>query len=80
MMEFSQAKHQFINDIQVVEGYAGFTEKQGKNFHVRILWKDKKTLDSFMESQLYRVFHGAILTLSKINTIHIINNPSKTYA
>mgnify|MGYP002639835565 CR=1 FL=1 len=71
MVEFNQSKIYFIEGIQKFVGYMGFTEKQGNTFQILISWKDRKSLDLFLESDLYRIFHGAIITLSKRNSIKI---------
>jgi len=67
MLEFNQSKMTFINDLQTLVGYVGFTELPGKSFDIKISWENKKSLDSFMKSELYKVFRGAVITLSKNN-------------
>ncbi len=78
IVEFNQSKINFIDGIQKFAGYIGFTEKQGKLFQIMISWKDRKSLDIFLKSDLYRIFHGAIITLSKRNSIKISKDIKNT--
>lgn len=68
LQEFNQSKLSFINSLQKFTGYIGFTEKPGQNFHIQINWKNRESLDEFINTEQYRVFHGAIITLSKTNS------------
>ena len=72
LLEFNQSKMLFIKNLQNSDGYIGFTEKQGDSFHMKISWKSRKVLDLFMRSEYYRVFNGAIITLSQTNDVNIV--------
>ena len=69
--EFNQSKMVFIENLQNTEGYLGFTEKPGDAFQMKISWKSRRLLDKFIKSEHYRVFRGAIITLSHTNSIEI---------
>ena len=69
--EFNQSKMAFIEKLQNTEGYLGFTEKPGDTFQIKISWKSKRLLDKFIKSEQYRIFRGAIITLSHTNGIGI---------
>ena len=71
LLEFNQSKLIFIDHLQNFEGYVGFKEKAGKNFIMQIDWESRKTMNAFLDSEDYRFFHGAIITLSKSNSIKI---------
>lgn len=72
--EFNQSKISFIENIQKMEGYSGFKEKPGSMFKMKIGWENMKLLKHFMETEEYKFFHGAIVTLSKSNSIEIIRS------
>lgn len=72
MLEFSQAKMIFIENLQHIDGSLGFTEKPGDKFQMKITWTTRKLLDKFMKSEEYRIFHGAIVTLSEANSTQIL--------
>lgn len=74
LFEFNQSKMVFINNLQKTDGYNGFTEKPGNKFQMKICWNSRKCLDAFMKSELYCVFHGAVITLSQSNRIQILNS------
>ena len=71
MMEFNQSKMNFVENLQNAEGYLEFTEKHGNEFQIKISWKSRKVLDIFMKSEHYRIFNGAIITLSNTNSTRI---------
>ena len=71
MFEFDQSKIVFIGHLQSAEGYIDFTEKTGNKFQIKIAWRSKKFIDAFMRSEFYRVFHGAVITLSQSYNIQI---------
>lgn len=73
LFEFNQSKMVFINNLQKTEGYTGFTEKPGNKFQIKIYWNSRKSLDAFMKSELYCIFHGAVITLSQWNSTQILN-------
>jgi quinol monooxygenase YgiN len=77
LLEFNQSKMAFIENLQNTEGYLGFTEKQGNEFQIKILWKNRKALDIFMKSEHYRIFNGAIITLSETNSTRIFKENLK---
>lgn len=77
MVEFNQTKIIFIDKLQEAEGYLGFTEKQGNVFKMKISWQTRKALNIFMKSEFYRVFNGAIITLSKENNTRIFKENKK---
>ena len=69
--EFNQSKISFFGNLQNIEGYMGFTEKQGDTFQLQISWDNQESYDTFIISEHYRVFRGAITTLSRANSIRI---------
>ena len=73
LVEFNQSKMDFINNLQNAEGYLGFTENQGNKFQIKISWKSRKALDTFMKSEHYRIFNGAIITLSETHRTRTFN-------
>ena len=79
LMEFNQSKMNFVDNLQNAEGYLGFTEKQGKEFQIKISWKNRKALDIFMKSEHYRIFNGAIITLSETNSTRIFKENLKQF-
>lgn len=74
MFEFNQTKRTFIDQIQKVDGYNGFTEKPGRKFQMKITMKSKKALNALMKSESYKVFHGALITLSLIHNSTILTH------
>lgn len=74
LVEFNQSKHSFINELQQVDGYSGFTEKPGNPFLIKIMWKDRTSLNKFIKSEFYHVFNGALITLSKSESTQILIN------
>jgi hypothetical protein len=74
MLEFNQSKLIFINRLQNFDGYAGFREKAGNKFVMQIDWESRKTMNAFLNSEDYRFFHGAIITLSKNHKTHLIDD------
>ena len=72
MLEFNQSKLLFIDRLQNFEGYAGFKEKAGDKFVMRIDWESRKNMNAFLDSEDYRFFHGAIITLSENHKTHLI--------
>ena len=77
LLEFNQSKMAFIENFQNTEGYLGFTEKPGDTFQMKISWNSRKSLDKFIKSEYYRIFRGAIITLSETNSIRISNKSNK---
>ena len=73
LIEFNQSKMVFINNLQKSDGYNGFTEKPGNKFQMKIYWDSRKSLDAFMKSELYGIFHGALIALSQQNSAQILN-------
>ncbi|MCD6597335.1 MAG: hypothetical protein J7L04_06595 [Bacteroidales bacterium] len=76
-LEFYQTVLSFINDIQDTNGYLCFTQKNGTDFNIKISWKNQNCLDSFLKSNQYKAFHGAIITLSTKNNIDIVSGNLK---
>ena len=72
--EFNQSKLIFIDRLQHFEGYVGFREKAGHKFVMQIDWESRKTMNAFLDSEDYRFFHGAIITLSENYQTHLIDN------
>jgi hypothetical protein len=64
-LEFSQSKLVFLEELQGIDGYLGYTENPGTNFHLSIVWESRQKLDFFMKSELFRFFRGAIITLGQ---------------
>ena len=77
LREFNQSKMSFVDKLQNAEGYLGFIEKQGKEFQIKISWKSQKASDVFMKSEYYRIFNGAIITLSETHSTRIFKENSK---
>jgi hypothetical protein len=73
MREFNQSKLTFIDRLQNFEGYSGFREKAGEKFVMQIDWESRKTMHTFLDSEDYRFFHGAIITLSENHKTHLID-------
>lgn len=73
-LEFRQSKLAFINQMQDFQGYLGFREKPGIPFSMNISWKSQKSLEKFFKSEHYKVFHGAIITLSENHNCQIIKS------
>ena len=71
MLEFSQSKLSFIYEMQQIKGYSSFLEKPGEKFQISIYWVSRSSLKEFMKSEHYKFFHGAIVTLSKDNSVTI---------
>ena len=69
--EFNQSKLLFLDGLRKLDGYEGYTENPGGNYHLCINWNSRLTLDAFLDSELYRFFHGAIMTLGIRNNILI---------
>ena len=69
--EFSQSKLAFISDFQKSQGYVNFLEKPGYQFEIQISWDNRESLDEFMKSDRFHFFKGALVALSKKNTITI---------
>ena len=72
MLEFNQSKLLFIDKLQSMDGYSGFKEKTGNTFMMKINWTNRKSLNNFMKSENYRIFRGAIITLSKTESTKIL--------
>ena len=72
--EFNQSKLTFIEGLQKIPGYREFIEKPGNQFSMRISWNDHHSLENFMETDLYKFFHGAIITLGITNEIKVLSN------
>jgi hypothetical protein len=79
LMEFNQSKMNFIENLQNAEGYLGFTEKHGNEFQIKILWNSRKALDIFIKSEHYRIFNGAIITLSETHCTKIFKENLKQF-
>lgn len=71
LTEFNQAKYSFYDSIQKEDGYKGYTENHCSHFCLILEFKDEQTLINTMQSEVYRIFHGAIITLCEKNSIHI---------
>jgi hypothetical protein len=67
--EFNQSKLVFLEGLEDVEGYIGYTESPGEKYSISIEWKSRPQLDSFLKSELFHFFKGAIHTLGKL--IHV---------
>lgn len=63
-LEFSQSLMSFINDLPSCPGFINFKEKQGTLFNIQLSWSNSTQLQEFQSSDVYRVFMGAIITLS----------------
>lgn len=79
LLEFNQSKMAFIENLQNTEGYLSFKEKPGDTFQMKISWNSRKSLDKFIKSEYYRIFRGAIITLSGTNSIRISNESNKKF-
>lgn len=69
--EFNQSKLTFLDGLRKVDGYDGYTENPGANYHLCINWNKRAHLDAFLNSELYRFFHGAIMTLGSMKEVLI---------
>ena len=77
LLEFNQSKLSFINGLHAIKGYSGFTEKRSLDFNMQISWQNKSCLEDFMNTEHYRFFRGAIITLSSKNETNIIPEKPK---
>ena len=69
--EFNQSKLSFLDDLQQFEGFNGYSENPGPDFQLTLYWDHRSNLEIFLQSELYQIFHGAIITLGRINEILI---------
>lgn len=79
MLEFNQSKLQFIDRVQKTSGYSNFIEKQGPAFQIKISWINRESLDKFINSELFHIFRGAIVTLSDKNSVIIVDRKTSVY-
>lgn len=71
LLEFSQSKMTFLHDLQQVEGFEMFTERQGKEYCINIFWMSRSSMDEFITSETYRFFHGALIALSREHSVSV---------
>lgn len=71
-LEFSQSLLTFINDIKNCNGLVSFREQPSKDFNIQLVWADHDTLNEFQQTDIYRLFIGAIITLSSKYETNII--------
>ncbi|NOR87032.1 MAG: hypothetical protein GQ527_05435 [Bacteroidales bacterium] len=74
LLEFSQAKLDFIYNFQSANGFINFIEKPGNEFHIQISWENQQCLSVFIESEKFHFFKGALLALSNKNSISVITH------
>jgi|GEM_PF-5950493 len=72
LLEFSQVKLAFIHDFQAANGFISFLEKPGFGYQIQISWKNQQCLTSFMTSQKFHFFKGALAALSKNKQISVL--------
>lgn len=63
-LEFSQSLLTFIEEIKNCKGFVSFREQPSKDFQIQLVWADRNTLMEFQKTEIYRLFIGAIITLS----------------
>ena len=63
-IEFSQSFMSFINELPSCPGFISFKEQPGTHFAIDLLWSNSTFLQEFQNRDMYRVFMGAIITLS----------------
>ena len=74
LQEFKQSKLSFLEELEGVDGYIGYTESPGEDYNIVIEWKSRQQLDSFLDSELYYFFRGAIQTLGEVSKITVQSN------
>ena len=63
-LEFSQSLMSFIKDLSSCHGFISFKEQSETHFAIELIWSDSILLQEFQSKDIYRVFIGAIITLS----------------
>lgn len=63
-LEFSQSLMAFIKELPSCSGFVNFKEQPGTHFSMEIVWSKSELLKQFQSSDIYRVFIGALITLS----------------
>jgi hypothetical protein len=71
LIEFSQSKLSFLDELPHIEGYHSYLENPGTEYYLCINWMKRMNLDAFLESDIFHFFHGAIITLGKLREINI---------
>lgn len=74
-LEFSQSLMAFIKDLPSCTGFVSFKEHPGIPFFIEIIWSNSELLKQFQTQDIYRVFIGALITLSSSYQTKIINQP-----
>jgi hypothetical protein len=74
LVEFNQSKLSFLEDIKHSEGYLGYSEHPGLNFELCLNWDNRSSLEAFLACEIYRAFHGALITLGKLDSVKILSN------
>ncbi len=69
--EFNQSKLTFLEGLRKIDGYDGYAENPGADYHLCINWNNRSKLESFLSSELYCFFHGAIMTLGSVKKVQI---------
>lgn len=63
-LEFSQSLMAFIKELPSCPGFINFKEQPGTHFSMEIIWSSSDHLKHFKTSDIYRIFIGALITLS----------------
>jgi hypothetical protein len=75
LVEFNQTKLTFLEDIKDSDGYMGYSEHPGLNFELCLNWDKRSSLDAFLACEIYRAFHGALITLGRLDSVKIMSEP-----
>jgi quinol monooxygenase YgiN len=78
LLEFNQSKQAFLESLQQADGYIAYTEKPGCQYGLSIEWESRKQLDSFLNSELFQFFNGAIITLGHLKSVTVKSVKDKT--
>ncbi len=78
LTEFNQSKQAFLDSLQSADGYVGYTENPGCSYGIRIEWESRRQLDEFLNSELFKFIHGAIITLGILRSITVISEKDKS--
>lgn len=72
-LEFSQSLMAFIKELPSCSGFVNFKEQPGTHFSIEIIWTNSELLEQFQALDTYRVFIGALITLSSSHQTKTFN-------
>jgi len=72
-LEFSQSLMAIIKELPSCPGFINFKEQPGTHFSIEIIWSNSELLQQFQTLDVYRVFIGALITLSSSYQTKIFN-------